>query len=131
MHPSLVLKILHNQYPFTDLTATNSILRSIQTLYKESIAAGHNLDYRVDFGTLEHATFAAARKGSTKMVLLLWDLVELFKYSPSVAMYENAIQCFVMANRQDHNAFSVLADMENNGFTPSRAIISSMNRSIR
>ena len=94
MHPSLVLKILYNQYPFTDLPATSSILRSIQTLHKESIAAGHNLDYRVDFGTLEHATFAAARKGSTKMVLLLWDLVEFLSFLlrlPCMKMQSSAL----------------------------------------
>jgi pentatricopeptide repeat protein len=127
----LVTKILHNQYPFTDVHHTKSILNSILRLQKESIAIENGLDYRVDFGTLEYVTYAAAKRKSTDLILLVWDIVEMLEYTPSESMYENTIQSFVMSKRQDHKAFAVLADMEQKGFVPSRALLSTMNRSIR
>ena len=87
--------------------------------------------YRVDIGTLEQITAAGARKASPELNLMVWDLVEMLGYQPTEAMYENTIQAFCMAYRQDHSVFAVLAEMQSNGYEPSRALIRSISRSLR
>ena len=74
---------------------------------------------------------AAARKGCFELNILVWDLVDMLGYEPTVSMYENTLQGFVMGVRQDHNVFAVLGEMEERGFSPSRALIRSLSLSIR
>ena len=88
-------------------------------------------NYKVDIGTLEHIMAAAARRGSFELNILVWDLVDMLGYEPTVSMYENTLQGFVMGVRQDHNVFAVLGEMEERGFVPTRALIRSLSRSIR
>lgn len=88
-------------------------------------------NYKVDIGILEHIMAAAARKGSFELNILVWDLVDMLGYEPTEFMYENTIQGFAMGVRQDHNMFAVLNEMEERGFSPSRALIRSLSRSVR
>lgn len=80
---------------------------------------------------MEHIMAAAGRKGSFELNILVWDLVDMLGYEPTECMYENTLQGFVMGVRQDHNVFAVLGEMEERGFTPTRALIRSLSRSIR
>lgn len=88
-------------------------------------------NYKVDIGMLEHIMAAAARMGSFELNILVWDLVDLLGYEPTEFMYENTIAGFAMGARQDHNVFAVLREMEERGFSPSRALIRSLSRSLR
>jgi hypothetical protein len=86
--------------------------------------------YKVDVGILEHIMAAAARFGAFEVNILVWDLVDLLGYQPTECMYENTIHGFARVPQQDHNVFGVLSEMEERGFTPSRALIRSLSRSL-
>ena len=64
----------------------------------------------------------ASARLNVEVNLLVWDLVELFGYSPTESMFEDVVMSFA-ATRQDENMYSALADMEKYGFVPSQALL--------
>lgn len=131
LYPPIAINVLQNLFPYTDIKGTIVALKSIIQLQSSWEPGKPHPNYKVDLGTLEHIMAAAARKGSFELNLLVWDLVDLLGYEPTISMYESTMQGFVMGPRQDQNAFVVLAEMEEQGFQPSRALIRSLSRSIR
>lgn len=101
-----------------DIDATHQVLSIIQKLRLEDDALG---DYRIDLGTLESISMAAARR-KLDVNLLVWDLADSFGYAPTESLFEDVIMSFA-STRQDDNMFSALVDMEKNGFVPSQALL--------
>ena len=105
-----------------NLEATHELLSTIQKLYTDELSLpSPKEDYRIDLGTLESISLVAARR-NINLNLLVWDLVDLFGYSPSESMYEDIIMSFG-STKQDENMYSALVDMEANGYTPSRPLL--------
>ena len=129
--PPVAILVLQNLFPYTNVDKTIVAMKAIIKLQSSWQAGDKFPNYRVDLGTLEHIMAAAARKGSFDLNLLVWDLMDLLGYEPTECMYESTIQGFAMGFRQDHNMFTVLGEMEEQGYTPSRALIRSLSRSLR
>ena len=99
----------------------------------EAISELHAKDsaYQIDIGTLELITGTAATRGRHAICLKVWDTLEAQGIQPTETIYENTCTAFAMAFRQDDNCFAVLGEMEAKGYTPSRALIRSISRSLR
>jgi len=149
---SIAIKILQREYPYVDtMRTTNSIIQSFITLYQlasqppqqqEEFETEHSnqnhkpmndvlrADYltnRIDLGLMEQLCNAGASRGSTQVVLMLWDLSDLLGYTPTEGMYEAAIMAFLNSSKkQDESALAVFNEMEKSGYTPSGALIRSM-----
>ena len=130
-YPPVAIHVLQSLFPYTDLDETIVAMEAILKLQSSWEPGDRHADYRVDLGTLEHISAAAARKGSFDLNLLVWDLMDLLGYEPTQCMYENTIHGFAMGYRQDHNMLAVLGEMEERGYQPSRALIRSLSRSLR
>jgi hypothetical protein len=129
--PSLAIQVLLNLFPYTDMDETVLALKSIMQLQSSWEPGAPYPAYKVDVGILEHIMAAAARSGAFEVNILVWDLVDLLGYEPTEFMYENTIHGFARVPQQDHNVFGVLGEMEERGFTPSRALIRSLSRYLR
>jgi len=130
-YPPLAIHVLQNQFPYTKVDETILAMKAIIKLQSSWEPGDSHPNYKVDIGTLEHIMAAAARKGSFELNIFVWDLIDLLGYEPTECMYENTLQGFSMGVRQDHNMFAVLGEMEDRGFTPSRALIRSLSKSLR
>lgn len=104
-----------------DTEDAHEILRAIHKLQSETSDTTTE-DYRVDLGTLETISMAAVQDRNVDLNLLVWDLVELFGYQPTEGMFEDVILSFA-ASKSDRNLFAAMADMEKNGFVPSRTLL--------
>lgn len=113
-------------FPFTDHERTFVAVQA--TL---DMALRGNTNVKVDMGTLEMIMASAARFGKHELGLLTWDLSECLGYKPTESLFESMIQAFSMAYRQDHRAFACLAEMEQHGYVPSRALLRSISRSLK
>lgn len=120
-NPEVVMNVLQCYHPFNDIDSTYEVLSIIQKLHLGDDDSASATDYKVDLGTLESISMASARL-NVEVNLLVWDLVELFGYSPTGSMFEDVIMSFA-ATKQDENMYSALADMEKHGFVPSQALL--------
>ena len=148
-----VVAVLQNHFPFTDAKATKSVMRSMLSLQQAAViedsaaskddgtfadssdgtyrGIAANLDTHADRGTLNGIAAAGSIAADPDMVLMAWDLADQAGYSPSIDMYESVVRAFGAAGMQDHNAFTVLAEMEALGISPSRALIKAFGRYVR
>ena len=113
-----------------DHKTTHEVLSIIQNLHNNDLDSPMpcNEGYYIDFGTLESISMASARKNAD-LVLLVWDLVEQFGYTPTASMYEDVVLSFT-ATHQDENMYAALADMAKNGFVPSPVLLRFIARKI-
>ena len=119
------ISVLQNLFPFKNFDAVMTTLEAISELHTRDSA------YQIDIGTLESITAAAASRGRHAICLKVWDMLDTQGIQPTETMYENTCTAFIMAFRQDENGFAVLGEMEAKGYTPSRALIRSLSRSLR
>lgn len=125
-NPAAVPCVLTSFFPFTDFERT---LVAVQATL--DMALRGNANVKVDMGTLEMIMASAARFGKHELGLLTWDLSECMGYEPTESLFESMIQAFSMSYRQDHRAFACLAEMEQHGYVPSRALLRSISRSLK
>ena len=134
----VVLNVLDNFYPFTDTATVARVLQSILKLQqlvvedasRDGMEALQN-QYYVDIGTLEVIGAAASSQGQSDVSLLVWDMLDLLGYEPTVGIYENTVVAFAMSTFTYREAFTVLIEMEARGFKPSRALIRSFSTLLR
>jgi len=137
--PAIVLHALDNFFPFTNVETVARYLKSViqlqQSVVENAKKAGRPVhpteQYWVDIGTLEMIGAGAASQGSSDINLLIWDMLDLLGYEPTVGIYENTVVAFAMNTFTYKEAFTVLAEMEAAGFEPSRAVIRSCSRHVR
>jgi hypothetical protein len=128
--PVTALAALENLFPYTDVDATYTALKAIVDL-QSTAKPDDAFQYMVDISALEVIGAAAARRGHFVLCLLIWDLVDLLGHKPTEAIFENTIMAFTVEPTTYGNAFTVMADMEANGFEPSRALIRGFSANLR
>lgn len=137
VHPLLILPAIHNMFPYTDsekicvaLEAYRNLLRG--TTDGESCANPIYQEHVIDFATLEMISAGAAHSGNSKLILLVWDVLELCNYKPTEAIFENTIVTFA-ANHQHglQQTFCALVSMKEEGFDISLPLTRSISRLIR
>ena len=137
--PVIVLQALDNFFPFTDKEPVTRMLKAVLQLQqevvesaaKQGVAVDPKAQYMVDIGVLEMIGAAAASQGSSEINLLVWDMLDVLGYEPTVGIYENTVMTFAMNTFTYKEAFTVLAEMEASGYVPSRALIRSCSAHIR
>jgi hypothetical protein len=128
--PVTALAALENLFPYTDVDATYTALKAIVDL-QSTAKPEDDFQYMVDISALEVIGAAAARRGHFVLCLLIWDLVDLLGYKPTEAIFENTIMAFAVEPTTYGNAFTVMAEMEANGYEPSRALIRGFSVNLR
>jgi hypothetical protein len=128
--PVTALAALENLFPYTDVDATYTALKAIVDL-QSTAKPEDEFQYMVDISALEVIGAAAARRGHFVLCLLIWDLVDLLGYKPTEAIFENTIMAFAVEPTTYGNAFTVMAEMEANGYEPSRALIRGFSVNLR
>ena len=132
----LVARALQHVFPYTNEKDTLSVLRCILDLQSKHLRSVDDdcasqpqkqkqeyPDYTVDIATLEVIGAAASRAGNFEICLQIWDLVNLFGYEPTDAIFENTAVAFAANSDTYLNCFTILAEMEQQGREPSRALI--------
>ena len=151
-----VIQLLLNHFPYTDVTATKSVMRSILSLHQpqpdnesdsdeeddesdatisfpsfdSDVSFPLNCNTHADRGVLQAIAYAGATAGDPDMVLMAWDLADQAGYSPSAEMYESIVTAFASSHRQDHNAFAAICEMEEAEIPVSRALIESFSTQV-
>jgi hypothetical protein len=87
--------------------------------------------YNIDLGTLEAMSASAARSGHSKLIFVIWEVMEALGYKPTEAIYENSIIAFASHRNTLCNAFAAVEAMKADGFQVSRALIRSISHAIR
>lgn len=126
-----VTQTLLNEHPFINVKKTTKILHCIKKLYESKEDGDPLHEYRISASMLDSIAVSAAKFGDTDLLLLVWDLIDMMGYKPSESMFENAIHGFMIAYKQDHHAFAVMAEMEKEGYIPSRALTQMIAKSLR
>lgn len=132
-NPQIVLRAIHNMFPFRNSEASRVSLQAILDLIQQETSEDSpyaQAEYRLDMGTLEAMSVGAAKSGDSKFILLLWDVMDQLAYKPTEAIYENTIIAFAASDNLE-NAFAAMASMEAEGFPLSRALVRSFSQSIR
>mmetsp|Transcript_60412 Transcript_60412/g.72620 ORF Transcript_60412/g.72620 Transcript_60412/m.72620 type:complete len:909 (+) Transcript_60412:55-2781(+) len=145
--PEIVKICLENEAPFMNIKAIDSMLNSVERLCQQhnQITRDDDLDnvtnnqkdystseYRLDIELLEKIAAGAARRGNSRVVLRIWDLMESFGYYATQNLYESAVTAFFSVRRErlDHLGFAALADMEENEYVVSRTLIQRISNQI-
>jgi hypothetical protein len=126
-NPDTVILNLEILFPYTNVKDTRMVLTAIMELQKTTT----DKQYVIDISTLELIGAMAAQRGDEELVLMVWDLVDLFGYQPTEAIFEDTIVAFASNPETYTNAFTVLSHMEEYGMEPSRALIRSLSVHLR
>ena len=147
--PIIVLNVLENYFPFSNVNIMTSIMKALLTLQKQvatdiqvakaaaikdetvNVDAVVAKQYFVDVHILETIGAAAAVHGQSEINLLIWDMLDVLEYKPSVGIFENTVVAFAMNTFTYREAFTVLYEMELRGYYPSRALIRSVSVHVR
>ena len=130
--PPIVLRAIHNLFPFSDAPICESMLQSLLQLIKQDVAVSHQSTSRfcVDMGTIDSMSAVSARTGNSRIIFLLWDIVDILGYAPTASLYENTIITFAMCGKTSR-AFNALKTMEGDEFPANRALIRNFSRILR
>ncbi|GKY96436.1 hypothetical protein MPSEU_000603100 [Mayamaea pseudoterrestris] len=124
-----VLHSLENMYPFMDTNQACVSMRAIADLQRQESDDGQ--EYIIDLATLEALSSSAAQASNLDMTMLVWELVDVYKYEPSLALYENAVVTFASHQETYANAFIAMNDMKGRGMSVSRALIRGVSARLR
>jgi pentatricopeptide repeat protein len=155
-HPMSSLSAIFNMFPYTDANqmylalsawldfeANQKVLQHqlLQGEYEpnnedEPIIDGSVVYFpfeerKLDLSTLEMISMGAAKAGSLKLVLLIWDILEHCEYLPTETIYENTVIAFALTEDGIHQAFTAMESMKEDGFPISRALIRSFSAALR
>eukprot|EP00980_Cylindrotheca_fusiformis_P007950 scaffold1697_cov120-Cylindrotheca_fusiformis.AAC.32 len=136
-HPLSALPVIHNMFPYTDtaqmcvmLGALLDIHKKIQVGEDDKVAALYK-KFSLDRSTLETISTGAAHSGDPQLILLVWDVLDVYGYKPTAQIYENTVVAFACRRDGLYEAFAALATMKDDGFDVSSALIRSFSRAIR
>jgi hypothetical protein len=131
----LVMNVLDNYFPFTDVASTASMLRSIVQLQLWSQESEESEDrrqkYVVDVAALEMMGAAAARTGNMDLNFAVWDVLDVFGLEPTAGIFENTVLAFSLNPVTYGDAFVVMNEMQAAGFEPSLALIRGFSKQLR
>jgi hypothetical protein len=147
--PMIVLTVLENFFPFSNVNAVTNMLKAMLTLQRQVVAdikvakaaaiTNETVNakdvaakqYFVDIHLLETISAAAASQGHSEINLLIWDMLDVLEYAPSIGIYENTVVAFAMNVFTYREAFTVMYEMETCGYYPTRALIRSVSVHVR
>ncbi|VEU43580.1 unnamed protein product [Pseudo-nitzschia multistriata] len=144
LNADAVLPAIQNMFPYTEeepiCVALESWLDDAGNKEEARSRGGgrhhhhhHDREHRIDRSMLEAISTGAAQSGSTRQILLVWEVLEACGHAPTELLYENTVMAF--ANDSVGNgleqAFAALASMKEDGFRPSRPLIRSFSSAIR
>jgi hypothetical protein len=145
--PWHAVAVLDNLHPFleADLDDVKVALRALVDLQTAASPqpgltaeeeARRSYRYAVDPSALEAIGASAARHGDLELSLLVWDAANaatdpLDGGETPVGVYENLVLVFCARPEQYGSAFTVLAEMEDRGYAPSRALIRGVSARLR
>ncbi len=134
--PEIVLNIVQNDYPFSNIKSTRGILKSL--LYLQQNKGESEKDYILDMGTLEHLCSVSARKGNSQSMNVMMEYIREIQfagnshYQPTEGIYESMAQAFVSSTKkEDHLVLALLAEMESNGMKPSYIFLKGIAQGMR
>lgn len=148
-HPVCTLQAIHNMFPYTDAEKMCVTLTAWLDLeakqYREQPESGSRNQQPADEGntilpvenslldlsTLEMVSTGAARAGSSKLIMVVWDVLEHCEYMPTETIYENTVIAFATEGDGIRQAFTAMASMKEDDFPVSRALIRSFSTAIR
>ncbi|MGK3761534.1 MAG: pentatricopeptide repeat protein, partial [Bacillariaceae sp.] len=98
----------------------------------DNIVIWWNQEDLIDLSTLESISTGATKKGDSKLILLVWDVLEFSHYTPTETIYENTIITFANDKNDGlRSAFAAMSSMKEDGFVPSRPLIRSFSSALR
>ncbi|OEU15723.1 hypothetical protein FRACYDRAFT_136750, partial [Fragilariopsis cylindrus CCMP1102] len=119
--PDSILPAIQNMFPYTNTEQMSITLEA----WLEDF-------HLIDLSTLESITAGATRNGDSKLILLVWDVLEFSRYSPTETIYENTIITFANDKNDGlRSAFAAMSSMKEDGFVPSRPLIRSISSALR
>jgi hypothetical protein len=127
--PSTVLHALENMYPFTETSEACVAMKAIADLQRYKPSDGQQ--YIIDLATLECLSSAATQTANLEMTMLVWELIDVFNYAPSLALYENTVVAFASHRQTYANAFVVMNEMKAKGLDVPRALIRGVSSQLR
>jgi hypothetical protein len=136
-HPFSVLPAIQNMFPYTDSEKVCVALEAYRDLQLRSQdgddgTASLYREHLIDLAALEMISAGAAHSGNSKLILLVWDVLEQCNYKPTEAIYENTIVAFAANPGHDlQQTFTAMTSMKEDGFEISRPLIRSVSRAIR
>eukprot|EP00548_Thalassiothrix_antarctica_P016260 CAMPEP_0194196056 /NCGR_PEP_ID=MMETSP0154-20130528/76464_1 /TAXON_ID=1049557 /ORGANISM="Thalassiothrix antarctica, Strain L6-D1" /LENGTH=745 /DNA_ID=CAMNT_0038920631 /DNA_START=232 /DNA_END=2469 /DNA_ORIENTATION=- len=140
VNPGILINVLGFTYPFTengdkDLNTTYVILQTLLPLFVKKqeqdlvveedeedeeqepttrIRFGpipHEEPFQLDRGMLQHILMAASKRGHQDLALLVWDLNELWGYTPTTGCFESMIHTFAKGRRNDNDVIDCFSEM--------------------
>jgi hypothetical protein len=134
-HPMCTLPLIHNMFPYTDSEKVCVALEALLALQRgaNTTEGSDSLykDHLLDIATLENISVGAAHSGNSKLVSLVWDVLDQCNYKPTETIYENTIIAFATDDNGLQQAFAAMAAMKADGFEVSRPLVRSFSRAIR
>jgi len=142
LSPDSILPAIQNMFPYTN---TEHMSITLEAWLKDFRIKGSkqregdgkdtiwwNQGEVIDLSTLEMISTSAAGNGCSKLILLVWDVLEVCHYLPTETIYENTIVTFANGrNGGLRKAFVAMSSMKEDGFVPSRPLIRSFSTAIR
>ena len=149
LHPDTILPAIQNMFPYTDAQKMcttldawlNDFLIKDEWQKRQHVMEGETSEHGriwwdrediIDLSTLEMISTGAARNGCSKLIMLIWDILELCRYEPTQTIYENTVIAF--ANDRSggiRQAFVAMTSMKDDGYIPTRPLIRSFSSAIR
>ena len=137
-HPFSVLPAIQNMFPYTDTGTVYVALEAYRDLQRQSLLEERNAsaslyqEHVMDLAALEMISAGAAHSGNSKLVMLVWDILEQSNISPTAAVYENTVVAFASEPGDDlRQTFHALMSMKEDGFIISRPLIRSVSLATR
>jgi len=141
LNPHAILPAIQNMFPYTEMEPICVTLEAWLEDFRNKNGYGNNEDHEnmhdlnpenlIDLSMLEAISSGAAQAGSSRLILLVWDVMEVCRYSPTEMIYENTVVTFANEKGGLKQAFAALASMKEDGFEPSRPLIRSFSSAMR
>jgi pentatricopeptide repeat protein len=134
-HATVVMPVIYNMFPYTETEKVHVAMQALIDLEKNK----NNRKSRqyitqtnmIDMSTLEMISTGAAKVGDYTLILLVWELLEVYGRIPTETIFENTVLAFVRQPDGLERAFLTMKSMKEYGYVPSRALIRSVSYLIR
>eukprot|EP00536_Pseudo-nitzschia_multiseries_P000602 jgi/Psemu1/179031/e_gw1.7.165.1 len=140
LNPDAILPAIQNMFPYTETEPICVTLEAWLEDFRNKTGIGDDdnetvfevkPEILIDLSMLESISTGAAQTGCSRLILLVWEVLDVCGYSPTEMIYENTVMAFANERGGLEQAFAALASMKEDGFEPSRPLIRSFSSAIR
>jgi len=139
LNPDAILPAMQNMFPYTEMEPICVTLEAWLEDFQNKISGNNdeekmfdlNPETLIDLSMLETISTGAAQAGCSRLILLVWEVLDVCGYSPTEIIYENTVVTFANERGGVQQAFAALASMKEDGFEPSRPLIRSFSSAMR